>query len=454
MISRYESLWRSLYQHADWLALKFIRLEMEWRQFEPERCEYTWDSPEMKILDRILTWAQSRGCDVMLQCQWINAAWLVFPEFADDPALRTYSAPANLDEFARGWVALLKGLIQERGYSCIRWINMVNEPCCTWWFLPDTPANYGKPEAHAQMMAYLAKAHRVVKQALREAGLNVLIMGPGETDLPIYASLADQPWFETSDDIDFHSYRSVFDFEDPAKQTLKGGIYRLGERIEQTIAKYSTEAHAAGKGFYLTEVGTQTYGYEGTNSSPGCFRSSLKDTELLVRGLNLGLDGFNHWSFVNRGDIDGQWQYVETWNHWPGMWLQQAKPHPTSYYTLGLATRHIPKNASILAVETAGGVVDGIRRVWATAVRHPRDGNSSLLVVNDSEDTAWTLRLSLEGTVKPLFKVCSTQGLANEGQMGYVQGGSRNGLSEVELPPFSLTIITDSPLDPDGPGAF
>ena len=63
------------------------------------------------------------------------------------------------------------------------------------------------------------------------------------------------------------------------------------------------------------------------------------DTELLIRCIQLGLDGLSHWSFVNRGDLDGQWQYIDTWGLWPKLWLKEAKPHPWCYYVLGLATR-------------------------------------------------------------------------------------------------------------------
>ena len=92
VIPRHEKLWTSLERHADWLALKFIRLEMDWRQFESRRDEFTWDSPEMKIADRICRWAQRRSADVMLQCMWLNVGWLSFPEFAGDPCLETFSA--------------------------------------------------------------------------------------------------------------------------------------------------------------------------------------------------------------------------------------------------------------------------------------------------------------------------------------------------------------------------
>ena len=91
------------------------------------------------------------------------------------------------------------------------------------------------------------------------------------------------------------------------------------------------------------------YGRQGDDPTPGSFRASLKDTEMLIRSLQLGVDGVNHWSFVNRGDLDGQWQFVDTWERRGDKgWLADALPHEPSYYVLGLATRHVPRTPSSL----------------------------------------------------------------------------------------------------------
>jgi hypothetical protein len=82
--------------------------------------------------------------------------------------------------------------------------------------------------------------------------------------------------------------------------------------LPQTLGRYRAETAAESKGLFLTEFGTQIYGCKADNPAPGGFKASLKDTELLIRALNLGLDGFNHWSFTNRSDLDGQWQFVDT----------------------------------------------------------------------------------------------------------------------------------------------
>ena len=93
-----------------------------------ERGKFAFDSPEMRILYRILDWNQKNGADVFFQQMWCNAAWLAYPEFRDDPVGRVHSAPADLDAFADGLATLMEHLVTKRGYTCIKWLCITNEP--------------------------------------------------------------------------------------------------------------------------------------------------------------------------------------------------------------------------------------------------------------------------------------------------------------------------------------
>ncbi|MDR1279324.1 MAG: hypothetical protein LBK99_00690 [Opitutaceae bacterium] len=392
----HEPLWKSIEAHADWLRLRFIRLEFEWRQFEPRRGEFTWDSPEMRILDRICAWAERAGADVMLQQQWGGVSWNAFPEFRGDPAMEIYSAPADLDAFADGWMRLLEELYVRRGYRCIRWINPINEPGYWWWHLPESYRLLrvgGDREASRRLqLKYLAEACAILRKRLRAEHPAVRLMGPDETDLPVYERLAAEPWFAAVDDVDFHSYNSVLDHE-----PLPGARnYHIGDRIDSLARRYCDEAHAAGKGFFLTEVGSMIYGYGADNPAPGSLPASLKDAEVLIRSLAAGADGFSHWSFTNRGDIDGQWQLVDTWDIGYKNWRPEARPHRPAFDVLGRAMRHVPKCARVFPVEVGGGCLDDgpHRRVFAVALQDPETGGMCLLVVNNAEEPfGFTLEL-------------------------------------------------------------
>lgn len=70
------------------------------------------DSPEIGILDRILSWADRHDNDVMLHCMWPNVGWLAFPEYQGDPVFSQASASADLDAFTEGWVIVIDELIR------------------------------------------------------------------------------------------------------------------------------------------------------------------------------------------------------------------------------------------------------------------------------------------------------------------------------------------------------
>jgi hypothetical protein len=172
---------------------------------------------------------------------------------------------------------------------------------------------------------------------------------------------------------------------------------------------------------------------------------------LLIRSLNLGIDGFNHWSYANRGDADGQWQFVDTWDRTWKVWLPEATPHRDAYYVLGLAIRHWPHRARILASELTGGEQDGLRRVWAAAGESPADRSRTILLVNDAE-REWRLELDLPSAASDWSVLRSTRDRSPAQILRYETLDPKT--QRLVLAPLSLTILTDSPLDPDQPGRF
>ncbi len=450
VLPQYENLWQSLEQHAAWLGLKFIRAEIDWKCWLPQRGEPIWDSPEMRILDRILDWAQNHGSDVMLQCMWPDVDWLAFPEYRDDLALRQVSAPSNLPAFAQSWVLLLQKLIHQRGYTCIKWINIVNEPNYYWWLVPPDTRESRNFQAQAN---YLASALKAVRAALNQAEISVKLMGPDYTDLPIIEDLTTKPWWPYVDDVDFHSYNSCFDWEDPST-LVSQAAYPIGERLRATLIPYREQTQQAGRGLYLTEYGTQTYGFKADDPAPGSFKASLKDTELFIRALNLGIDGMNHWSFTNRGDLDGQWQFVDTWDRQWKLWLEDAHPHEASYYVLGQANRHLPHRAKLLNTALQGELIGGLQRVFAASARSPRDGSISVFMVNDSTEPLPTSLTWNFPERPPLYRLVASQDPATSSGTNYERLDLQEGHYSFVMPAQSLVILTDSPLSPESPGRF
>lgn len=67
---------------------------------------------------------------------WSNVAWNAYLGMAGDPVKVPRSAPYSLPDWAHGIGELAKHLVRTRGYTCIRWLGVVNEPShdeFSWW---------------------------------------------------------------------------------------------------------------------------------------------------------------------------------------------------------------------------------------------------------------------------------------------------------------------------------
>jgi hypothetical protein len=62
-----DAAWQQIDRHARWLGFDWNRVEMEQRIYEPQRGQFSWDNPEMRILYRILDWCEKNKADVFLQ---------------------------------------------------------------------------------------------------------------------------------------------------------------------------------------------------------------------------------------------------------------------------------------------------------------------------------------------------------------------------------------------------
>ena len=281
-----ERAWQQIYQHAYWLGLDWNRVEIEERIYEPERDQFTFDSPEMKILYRILDWNQKNNTDVFFQQMWDNTAWEAYPQFADDPIKRVHSAPQDLNAFANGLSTLMEYLIKKRGYTCIKWLAITNEPGknWSWWQSAGGPLSIGQGLA-------------AVRKALDQRGLNLPLSGP-DNGMDVFRSAVGLEYVPLLGSYDFHDYQVDFDFHSHGY---------LAKQVRD-VAEWAKFAHDQGKPLFLSEFGTSTYRQAPDTESPGSVESVLADSEFVIRDANAGVDGFNHWSFLNRGDLDGQWQ--------------------------------------------------------------------------------------------------------------------------------------------------
>lgn len=378
-----ERAWKQIYDHAAWLGFDWNRVEVEQRIYEPERDIFTFDSYEMKILYRILDWNEKHGSDVFFQQMWHNVDWLTYPKFRGDPVTQVHSAPYDMPAFAEGLATLMDHLINNRGYTCIKWLNIVNEPGAnhSWW---QAPPNKPLP---------ITDGIIEVRKALGKRGLDLPLSGPGESDhmdrthgFPEHYQ-HKYSYEEHLQAYDFHTAHLDYDFR------THGSIAKQ----VRYAADWVRYAHRQSKAVFLSEFGTVDYSSKPDESGPNCLEAVLTGCETILRESNVGVDAFNRPSFINRGDLDGQWQFIDTWDREKKELLEDFQPHPNSYFGIGLMTRFIAKNSSVLKSEVIGGRIAPWQRVFCAAYRSPK-GQYTIAVVNDSQKD-YPMNMTLSGLV-------------------------------------------------------
>jgi hypothetical protein len=416
-----ERAWQQIEAHARWLGLDLFRVEFDQRMYQPERDRFDWDNEEMRALYRILDACERLGADVFLQQMWRHVEWNAWPGV--HPLI---SAPRSLEDHARGLATLVEHLVARKGYRSIRWLSIANEPpggtWGYWWSYGDAPAPGG--------LTPITPALVELRRELDARGIEISLSAPDWTDLPPFPAGG----------IDFDASVGAYDIH--AYQGLDAG----GAKV---VAQWAAWAHGRSKPLLLTEFGNMALGWGKDNPGPATYPAVLSNAEVVIRALNAGADGLNRWSFTNRGDLDGQWQLVRTWDRERRAYRDEVSPEPVPFFGYGLLTRFVAKGSRVVechvdAAEDAG--------LLATAVMSP-GGRLTVLVLNKSGEER---SLSLEAQAAPpgdlhLYRVEEAL-LGPSFRMEPLATVSPARPAAFRAPPRSVTVLTGFGLRHDDDG--
>ena len=413
-----KKMWDQIYRHASWLGLNFIRVELSQRMYEPERAHFDWENEEMLALYKILDWCEANGADVFLQQMWGHVDWNAFPGV--HPLL---SAPRSLDDFASGISALLHHLLREKKYSCIKFFSITNEPPGGTW---------GYWWSHGDGSGTITPALKKVRESLNETGIELPLSGPDWTSLPPL----DPERIDFDESIgayDIHSYN---------------GIDAKGESIIRAWVEW---AHNRKKPFFLTEFGNMNLGWGGDDPGPKSFDAALSNAADIISALNLGVDGMNRWSFVNRGDLDGQWQLIRTWDRKKKAYVKKITPEPAAYFGFAVMSRFMGKYAAVVQTSAAETTPD-VRTLAALN----RSGELSVFFLNKSRASCrMTVEIVGHDVHREMhFYQVSEKKISADGFSMDPAPAAPNalGVRSVTLPPKSISVLTNYYLTSKDPG--
>jgi hypothetical protein len=420
--------WDQIKYHANWLGLNWMRVELSGRMYQPSRGIFDWDNEEMQALYMILDWAEANEVDVFLQQMWSNQHWNSYRHV--QPLI---SAPVSMEDFTRGIVHLMKYLIEERAYSCIKWLCLSNEPpgpgwgC--WWSMGDEKPD-SSPAYEAQMAALnyepqgipapFTPALKSVYEALDTADIHIPISGPDWTGV----QMLNPDW------VDFDAYIGAYDLH---------SYMGIDETNKEIFKSWADWAHAKNKPIFLSELGNMNLGWGESDPGPKSMEAALSNAQDILRGLELGVSAFNRWSFTNRSNLDGQWQLIRTWDTVKEKYRVHVSPEPVAYYGYGIISRFLIKHSTVLHSEILNG-----EEVLSQTLKSP-DGRITTYLVNMGNQ-ARELTLTFHGTSGKFYRYQVTEAEISDPNYQMNPLGVyklKEGKGKVHtLPPKSITVFS------------
>ena len=357
--------WQKIYSRLDVMKPQFIRMMHNIAEKSADGVL----TPEVGLdhLTHLLDYCQSRKITVMFG-DW--GGRLVDPENGtiNEPVLR------NAAEY-------IDFLINKKGYDCIKYYNLVNEPNGHW---SQTKGNY-ELWSRAVKFFWNEAAKIGLDAKIKMAAPDVAIWTDQET---FWVSNTSRDLPDATGIYDIHTY--------PSKITVNSGEY-------SRIIKAYKDASAPGSKMVMGEIGFKyiepedaAYQAENLRRAENLAHASIEDSQMFVydymygtdmadavfQTINAGFSGCVAWMLDDAMHFKEPGK-LKIWGFWNifgderfGSEHEVVRPW---FYAWSLLCRYIPKGSDIYTVNVTG--LDGIK-----AIAGVKDGKRTIAVVNVSKE--------------------------------------------------------------------
>ncbi len=349
-----------------------------------ERDRFTFDSPEMQSMYKVLDLAQEQGmevCIVVWGCpvgvSLLDPAYAhVKTSFMADPTKKGVwiTGPTDYDEWAENYAVLIKHLIQDRHYTCVKEITPMNEPD-------------GGPLLTSTEYINMAK---VLDARFKKEGIRDLVRFnlSDNTDTRTFYLEDCAAHLSAEGDL-FNSHTYIFGYDTP----------------NDTIASWERNnveiAARAGKRHLVGEFGSnQTVGATRQRDIDRYERGVLM-TRLALNFLNAGAAGISYWSLIDQyygRDADyqqmqqlGLWKYVKEAYRTDSTYDRIKEDYEVrpQYHAYALLSRFVKPGSSIHPIDlqddfAIGSAFCDTTGKWTYVFANATDSTKSLAVANPS----------------------------------------------------------------------
>ncbi|GAF01473.1 hypothetical protein [Saccharicrinis fermentans] len=359
--------WNTLYQRIDFMRPPFLRIMVNASSYISEGV-YN-ETANSSSLFKMLDYAQSRDIEIAYG-EWGH-----------------HYSNNNLQDIDLDWISqsvkFLNFLVNEKGYSCIKTVNIINEPNGEWSSAKGDYTAWKNAQS-----AYLAEMDKY-------SGLSaVQLMGP---DIAIFNSVSGIDWI-TNAHHDFDESIGLYDIHVYPKQLIvRNGDYTEMLKAYRDVVPNEKKIVLSEIGFKYDEVDYELKEandraiandpYAGDDSNMMIYESfyGTDMADAIMQSMLAGFSGGLVWDMDDAMYVspDGNNYNVDKMKRW-GFWNILGEEHVGDaadeeirpfFYPVSLLCRYFPAGTTIYNVEFANK--KGVR-----AVMGEKDGKYTIAIVN------------------------------------------------------------------------
>ena len=329
---------------------------------------YDWDSWLMQLLYKNLDWCEKNNTTVMIG-EW------------GTPPSRTGIKGLRDPLWARVVADCVEHLLDDKGYTCIKYFNMINEPQGSW---SSTRGNWDLWRSVVTNLHHEFVERGLDKRigiAVADAGKEWTFKGLDDDRVRALAGVYEEHWYLMN------------------KSILSGGMEK--ETRERVAAIREKDP---GKAFFVGECGLHDGLDHVRDQQKNVFNFwygvSMTDLAIqLIRGGGAGLvvwvldDAMHQKASRHRKREDDPYEWRKIWGFWDIMAASRGNPEHRNlrpwFYAWSMMTRCFPAGCKTIAAAPSG--LDGVR-VAAAKIADGDKWHLSMAAVNNS-DQERTVRL-------------------------------------------------------------
>ncbi|MFC2129468.1 cellulase family glycosylhydrolase [Bacteroidota bacterium] len=374
--------WQMNFDRLDFMKPRIFRVldQANWRYlkgFTPEgEAILDFESPEMQAMYKLLDYCESRGITVLLG-EWgspykVHDLWKVPEHFkltgADDPV----------------WIDMilkhLDHLVNKKGYTCIKYYNLVNEPNGYW---AGTDGNWEQ----------WSNGLKMLHKGLVETGLDkqISIAGPDAVPGKYNSEFLGSEWLEKSVD-ELNDFIGCYDVHAyPKKEYIFSGEFAayykpLAEKALSTGKPIVFGELGSNRGNDINQERIKNDPHASTDSQMEVYDFSygIQMADACIQAMNMGFGGIMVWDLddaMHTSGDTGDKSQLKRWGMWNSLGTDICNDPADEnirpwFFPWSLMCRYFLPGSEIIKVESGN---EGLHVVASV-----KDGNYTIAFSNNT----------------------------------------------------------------------